>query len=59
LIIAIISLMNSLLGLNYYDDEDDEQQQQTEKDVNTAKPIKAISGKSLLQTKARKNFKRF
>lgn len=40
--------MNSLLGLNYYDDEDDEQQQQTEKDGNTTKPTKAISGKSLL-----------
>lgn len=47
--------MNSLLGLNYYDDEDDEQQQKTEKDGNTAKPIKAISGKSLLQTRARRH----
>jgi hypothetical protein len=35
--------MDSLLGLNYYDDDEDEQQ--TEIDGNTAKPIKAISGK--------------
>lgn len=51
--------MNSLLGLNYYDDEDDEQQQKTEKDGNTAKPIKAISGKSLLQTRACKDINGF